>query len=147
MKSLYIINAKGNSLVKAVERGSIEIFDEGVKYKWYKFGFSDEVFIPMDEITAFDIKKFGFGLQTNLKLDTSTKTRVLPNVKSEEEKIAIDIFTKARSDFRNSQQNNVGNQKENSNDLTDQLLKLSELKDKGILTQEEFDNQKKKLLS
>ena len=57
MKSLYIINAKGNSLVKAVERGSIEIFDEGVKYKWYKFGFSDEVFIPMDEITAFDIKK------------------------------------------------------------------------------------------
>ena len=110
-------------------------------------GFTDEVFIPMDEITAFDIKKFGFGLQTNLKLDTATKTRQLPNVKSEEAKIAIDIFTKARSDFRNSQQNNVGNQKENSNDLADQLLKLSELKDKGILTQEEFDNQKKKLLS
>ena len=33
MKSLYIINMKGNSLLKAVEGGSIEIFDEGVKYK------------------------------------------------------------------------------------------------------------------
>ena len=147
MKSLYIVNMKGGTLSKSIEGGSIEIFDMGVKFKRHKLGFKDEVFVPMDEVNSLDIKTMAFGLQTNLKLDTSGKTRQLPNVNSKEAKIALEVFSKAQSDFKNIQQNNVDNQKGNSNDLTDQLLKLSELKDKGILTQEEFDAQKKKLLS
>ncbi len=35
----------------------------------------------------------------------------------------------------------------NSNDILEQLEKLSKLKDSGIITQEEFENQKTKLLS
>ena len=39
------------------------------------------------------------------------------------------------------------NEENNISDLADNLTKLNELKDKGILTEEEFNKQKKKLLN
>ena len=67
----------------------------------------------------------------------------LNNVSSLEVDYAVNIFSEILSD---NQKTNSGKDNSHTN-ISDELLKLNELKDKGILTQEEFDAQKKKLLS
>jgi hypothetical protein len=42
---------------------------------------------------------------------------------------------------------NPSNDKNNQQDLTSQIEKLSELKNKNIISEEEFENKKKELLS
>ena len=53
----------------------------------------------MDEVNSLDIKTMAFGLQTNLKLDTSGKTRQLPNVNSKEAKIALEVYNQWLNKF------------------------------------------------
>ena len=48
---------------------------------------------------------------------------------------------------QNEKNNNNNNNSNSGVDFTEQLLNLAKLKDAGILSQEEFDEQKAKILS
>jgi len=70
--------------------------------------------------------------------DGATKTEI-KNVSKKAIPSFVKVANKAIEDF------NKGDS--NKNSVSDELLKLAELKEKGILTQEEFDKKKQELLN
>lgn len=58
-----------------------------------------------------------------------------------------EIFSRAENEFRSSKSNSATVKSASAEDISSQLEKLASLKEKGILTDEEFANQKAKILS
>ena len=63
--------------------------------------------------------------------------------------ISMGIEARRNVNLKSSDENNKQNKNLDSNDssITDELLKLNELKKDGLLTQEEYEQAKKKLLT
>jgi hypothetical protein len=143
MSILFKIETKKN-IATAIVRQSLEITEEGLKYSSKGLGGAlahIKIFLPFEQVASLDVIKKLMGIETDLSIvSVSGKTYAVSNVRKAEAEKAIDVF----NEFKNK---NKSNSKESTLDVADQLLKLSKLKDNGILTQEEFDEQKKKLLS
>ena len=123
-------------------KGFMEIYDTGIKYSRKVLWSNEETFVELNNVASLeidDVKVLSVD-RTNLNLRTkSGKKYQLNTVDLSEAKKAVSIFTELSS---NTQKVNVSN-----SNVADELLKLNDLKDKGIITQSEFNQQKKKLLS
>jgi hypothetical protein len=95
--------------------------------------------VPIDEIRSLDCS--GNGLTGgHIKISSITKTYdILVTYKKE-------VMASIQEKFY-SVKNSPRNQVTNSPDIIDQIQKLSDLKDKGVLTEEEFNQKKTELLS
>lgn len=122
-------------------KGFMEIYDTGIKYSRKVLWSKEETFVELNNVASLeidDLKALTVD-RTNLNLRTkSGKNYQLNTVDLNEAQKAVKIFSELST---NANKVNV------NNNIADELLKLNDLKDKGILTQREFDEQKKKLLS
>jgi hypothetical protein len=85
------------------------------------------------------------GIQHDLIItSTSGKKIRIRNLYKDDAEKAKSVIYESQKKSLTSSNNNQNNQ--GSLDVADQIAKLSSLKDQGILTQDEFDTQKKKLL-
>ena len=101
---------------------------------------NDEKNIPLSSIGSINIKKS--AVFATLEIITSGNVATIDDVPvhlAEEIKKIIDQVKSKNS-------TSIDLPKKESGDLTDQLVKLKDLVDAGILTQEEFDAKKKQLL-
>ncbi len=103
-----------------------------------------QVQMPLDRIQSIDYRfTICFGSITvwdgasDFTIGMITKASILPFVKTTEEMMFANKKGKAAAASENS----------GAMDVTTQLIKLAELKEKGHLTQAEFDEQKRKLLA
>ena len=96
-------------------------------------------------LTFFDYQKVEPNRKKGIKESELVVGEILKNSKSAVNEWK-DIFT-IIIDKIDTESNSSSEKKSNSNSsVSDELLKLNELKEKGILTEEEFNEQKKKLL-
>lgn len=95
--------------------------------------------LSLDEIKSLDCS--GNGLTGgHIKVSTLTKTYdILVSYKKE----VMDSITEKFYIAKNASQNKSSN----SPDVIEQISKLSELKDKGVITEEEFNQKKSELLA
>lgn len=152
MKNGLIELRSKSALSKAIGTWVIRVTKEGVEY------FADGIitalgnkntFIPWENISSVEVKTILF--QTNFKVfTTSGKTYEVLNV---EKKVAIEaneLMLQLQNEHQNKNTSSNNNQILESSsstiDVADQIEKLSNLKNKGIITQSEFDAQKQKLL-
>lgn len=136
MELKFTIKTEGSGI-----KGFMEIYDTGIKYSRKVLWSKEETFIELNNVASLevdDVKAIVVD-RTNLNLRTkSGKNYQLNTVDLSEAQKAVKIFSELST---NANKVNV------NNNIADELLKLNDLKDKGILTQREFDEQKKKLLS
>jgi hypothetical protein len=130
-----VINITSKGVIKT-NRGAFSLLSKG------------DIFIPFDQIAAVEVIKLLMGLQYDFIItSTSGKRLELKNVPREQAETAKNLINESKSKILNINGiNNMYNDNSSNMDTADQLLKLSKLKDSGILTQEEFDSQKKKIL-
>ena len=152
---LYELSTK--SPIGFLHKEVIQITSKGINYTNTGLASAvakENIFVPYDQIAAVEVLKILLGIQVNFIItSTSGKKLRLQQVDKEQADRAKEIIYEAQKKSINSNLKNANTQEiNNSNnssekiDVADQLLKLSNLKDAGIISQEEFDNQKKKLL-
>jgi membrane carboxypeptidase/penicillin-binding protein len=134
----------GTWVIRVTKEG-VEYFAEGIVTA---LG-NKNTFIPWENISSVEVKTILF--QTNFKVfTTSGKTYEVINVEKIVAIEAKELMLQLQQEHQKKNTSSNNNQpQESSNstiDVADQLEKLSNLKDKGILTQAEFDIQKQKLL-
>lgn len=133
----------------------LEVNDRGINFTnrgLFSFLFKTNLFIPYDQISAFEVSKFLFGLQVDLKItSTSGKTLRMQQVnKSQAEAAREIIYQTKEKTLNNKLKNSVENiniKQTETTDVAEQILKLSKLKEDGVITHEQFENQKNKLLN
>ena len=146
------------SAVGFLHKEVIQITEKGINYTNTGLASAvakENIFVPYDQIAAVEVLKILLGLQVNFIItSTSGKKLRLQQVDREQAERAKEIIYEAQkksinSNLKNSSPPDNSTTINNSDkiDIADQLLKLSNLKDAGIISQEEFDSQKKKLLS
>jgi len=142
---LYEISTKGNTLMY---KENLQITDKGINYTTggaVSLIAKENLFIPYSQIAAVEIIKLIMGIQHDLIItSTSGKKIRLRNLYKDDAEKAKSVIYESQKKSLTSSNNNQNNQ--GSLDVADQIAKLSSLKDQGILTQDEFDTQKKKLL-
>ncbi|MGB0273906.1 MAG: SHOCT domain-containing protein [Flavobacteriaceae bacterium] len=116
-------------------KGFMEIYDTGIKYSRKVLWSKEETFVELNNVASLEIDDLKALTVDRTK---SGKNYQLNTVDLNEAQKAVKIFSELST---NANKVNV------NNNIADELLKLNDLKDKGILTQREFDEQKKKLLS
>lgn len=93
--------------------------------------------IPINEVSSIQLGMMGLG---QIILETAGgKKYKIPTLKKKEVKEAI---YQAQAMFNNTISNNDSN-----TSIADELIKLAKLKEQGLLSKQEFEEQKKKLLS
>jgi hypothetical protein len=142
---LYEISTKGNTLMY---KENLQITDKGINYTTggaVSLIAKENLFIPYSQIAAVEIIKLIMGIQHDLIItSTSGKKIRIRNLYKDDAEKAKSVIYESQKKSLTSSNNNQNNQ--GSLDVADQIAKLSSLKDQGILTQDEFDTQKKKLL-
>jgi len=142
---LYEISTKLNTLIY---KENLQITDKGINYTTggaVSLIAKENLFIPYSQIAAVEIIKLIMGIQHDLIItSTSGKKIRLRNLYKDDAEKAKSVIYESQKKSLTSSNNNQNNQ--GSLDVADQIAKLSSLKDQGILTQDEFDTQKKKLL-
>ena len=145
---LYEISTKGNTLMY---KENLQITDKGINYTTggaVSLIAKENLFITYSQISAVEIIKLIIGIQHDLIItSTSGKKIRIRNLYKDDAEKAKSVIYESQQKLLNTN-NVVVNQNNQSNivDVADQIAKLSALKDNGILTQDEFDSQKKKLL-
>jgi hypothetical protein len=134
----------GTWVIRVTKEG-VEYFAEGIVTA---LG-NKNTFIPWENISSVEVKTILF--QTNFKVfTTSGKTYEVINVEKIVAIEAKELMLQLQQEHQKKNTSSNNNQPQESLnstiDVADQLEKLSNLKDKGILTQAEFDIQKQKLL-
>lgn len=134
-----------NTNERNVQRGFVGVYDD--KLVIAKQG----VFIKSDlgsrviyfkNVAAIDYDERGiFGLSRNLIINMKSQEHVqLKNINNDDSLIVVDTFNKFM------ETDNKVEVAQNSISITDELLKAKELLDAGLLTMEEFEKLKQKLL-
>lgn len=101
--------------------------------------------IPLNKINSIN-QSAGFFFGT-ISIWYGTSSLVMTNVKKKSIKYFVHSTNKAIEDLDNNRREE-GNEDNNLKDIVaDELMKLAKLKEQGVLTQEEFDQQKAKLLA
>jgi len=106
--------------------------------------------IPYSSIIAVQLKKAGLTagyIQLTLKGGSEAKAGLFQSVKDEN---TINFYSNKNKDFEEAkrlieEKISTGNFQSNKSEL-DELEKLAELKEKGIITEEEFNAKKKSIL-
>lgn len=148
-QNLYEVTTKSqlNSLIK---KETINITNNGIYYKTsgvVSVIAQENIYIPYEEIAAVEVLKLLMGMQYDIIItSTSGKKLHLRHVYKEQAYKAQSIINEFREKMKSNKFINSNTEKPNITDVADELLKLSKLKDAGILTQSEFEIQKKKLL-
>jgi hypothetical protein len=133
----------------------LEVNERGINYTnkgLFSIFIKTNIFIPYDQISAFEVSKLFLGLQVDLVVtSTSGKVLKIKNVNKSQAEEAREIIYQTKEKalnkkMKNSFENNNSNQT-GMVDVADQILKLKKLKDEGVLTNEEYENQKNKLLN
>jgi len=147
---LFQLTTKGLSLV---HQGILEITEQGLHYTNKGIGSAlnkENLFIPYNEVAAINVEKILMGIQYNFSItSTSGKILKMENVHKEQATKAKAIIQDNQMKFmrKTARNNETGTMNHQPVDLADQILKLSKLRDDGILTQEQFETQKQKLLN
>ena len=151
---LYELSTR--SPVGFLHKEVIQITSKGINYTNSGLASAvakENIFVPYDQIAAVEVLKILLGLQVNFIItSTSGKKLRLQQVDKEQAERAKEIIYEAQKKALNDKLRNtssVDNSFSSNNptiDVADQLLKLSKLKESGIITQDEFEMQKKKLL-
>ena len=152
---LYELSTR--SPVSFLHKEVIQITSKGINYTNSGLASAvakENIFVPYDQIAAVEVLKILLGLQVNFIItSTSGKKLRLQQVDKEQAERAKEIIyesqKKALNDKlrnTNTNDNSFSNNNTSTIDVADQLLKLSKLKESGIITQDEFEAQKKKLL-
>ena len=152
---LYELSTR--SPVGFLHKELIQITEKGVNYTNTGLASAvakENIFIPYDQIAAVEVLKLFLGLTVNFIItSTSGKKLRLQQVDKEQAERAKEIIYESQKNLINSNLRNINsanniasNQNSDKIDVADQILKLSTLKDSGIISQEEFDSQKRKLL-
>jgi hypothetical protein len=128
-----------------ITKEGVEYFAEGIVTA---LG-NKNTFIPWENISSVEVKTILF--QTNFKVfTTSGKTYEVINVEKQVAIEAKELMLQLQQEHQKkvtSSNHKQSHESSNSTiDVADQLEKLSNLKDRGIITQSEFDAQKQKLL-
>jgi hypothetical protein len=146
---LYELTTKG---LAGIHTDVLEITSKGVNYTNRGLASSlakRDTFIPYDQISSVEVLKLLFGMQYDFSISTTSGKKIkLTNVHQDQAERAKDLIYESQKKLVSSAVlKNVNTNSNTSNiDVADQILKLSKLKDAGILSQEEFDLQKKKIL-
>lgn len=118
--------------------------DGTVSYR--KFGsFSQEFRVRVADVTGFSVSKGGRALERTLKIlgnGTELAAASVPHGVSEK----IEAYIRNHPDFNASIQFGTANGNLGQSLIADELIKLAQLRDAGILTDSEFAAQKAKLL-
>ena len=107
--------------------------------------------IPYSSIIAVQLKKAGLTagyIQLTLKGGSEAKAGLFQSVKDEN---TINFYNNKNKDFEEAkrlieEKISAGNVQPNKKSELDELEKLAELKEKGIITEEEFNAKKKSIL-
>ena len=122
-------------------RGQLVIYEDKVVIELQGFGVHNVNFLSYNQITGVDVKTtmakmLGFGGAATVTIFGTG------NQKLEAKMVKIEDAKKSQ-ELINAQ---IGKQKDNSTSGINDLEKLAELKDKGIITEAEFNQKKKHLL-
>lgn len=141
---------KGINGVLVMSENNITIKRKGV-LAFMTHGLKGDKTIPYGSITAVQIKlggNFTSGyIQFTLKGGMESKGGLFESTKDEN---AINFSKKQNDVFQEAKdfiENKIHNSKTDHLSGAEELEKLANLKEKGIITQEEFDMKKKKILS
>ena len=130
----------GTYVLRVTKEGVFH-FSEGIVTVLAK----ENTFIPWVNISSVEVYTILF--QTNIKvIATSGKTYEVVNVEKQVAKDAQELILKLQKGNQNNNTKPISENVNSNLNIADELEKLSKLKDIGILTQEEFENQKQKLL-
>lgn len=147
---------EGSGAILIVDENKIIIKRKGV-LSFLNHGSKGDKEIFIKNITAIQLKKPGLTkgfIQFSLSGETASKGGVLDAVKDENSILIGDSkqyndFVKAKEliESKINKSSNPTTITQNTHSVADELIKLASLKDSGILTQEEFDIQKQKILN
>ena len=105
---------------------------------------NNNLHIPFENISSINTQKKMLGLVYTLVItEISGKTHEVQDLKKDDALNASKFILEMKAYTKEIQQ---ANNNSNSIDFTQQLLNLAKLKDAGVLSQEEFENQKKIIL-
>lgn len=125
---------KGNTWLIALTDSRLIFLDKGMLWGL------EQIEIPHDKINSVEYKR-GLLLADIIVWDGASKVEI-ENVDKDLGKLFVDAINTSLHAYKNK-----GNTSLQPIDLASQLEKLAQLKEKGILTDEEFQAQKKKLLA
>lgn len=100
--------------------------------------------IMIDKVNAVSFKN-GF-MRGEIHVEDGASTRIITNISNSSTKPFVDAVHKAMEISKKSNQIIVQNQPQNLS-IADEIMKFKSLLDNGIISQEEFEQQKKKLLN
>ncbi|MDQ3158974.1 MAG: DUF4429 domain-containing protein [bacterium] len=138
--------------------GTIILTDDGVKIKRGAKGFllgggmlRGDKTIPYSSIVAVQLKKAGMTagyLQLTLKGGSEAKSGLMQSTTDEN---TVNFHSRKNKVFLEAkdlieEKLSAANNNKNASSGADELEKMASLKDKGIITQEEFDSKKKQIL-
>ena len=128
----------GNTWLITLTNKRIIFLDKGMI-----FGLKQTV-IPLDRINSVSGKTgLMFG---EIYIEDGAKERVIKNVWKKTVKPFTNMVMEAIENYKKSQNTPNKSTQENKNDPYEQLEKLALLKEKGIITEEEFNQAKKNIL-
>ncbi|WP_028975753.1 DUF4429 domain-containing protein [Sporolactobacillus terrae] len=140
---------KPSKTTVAIDTHSVHIFRKGVNAA-FTVGLSGEKTIPLSSITSVQFKKPGMTsgyLQFGVLGGKETQG-IMNAVKDENSVIFIKKELDQALELKKYVEDriNKNNNSTNSLDPADQIKKFAELRDQGIITEEEFTSKKKQLL-
>lgn len=103
-----------------------------------------QVEIPLDRVNSIG-QTTGLVFGTIEIWDGASKM-FIKDVMKQTVKPFVAAANKAIEEYKNAKNNNSSNSNNQSNDIASQIMKLSQLKEQGILTEDEFLSKKKELL-
>jgi len=125
-------------------KGYLVVYKDKVSIEMHVLGVHNENVLNLAQITGVELKTtivsvLGMGGAVTITVHGTGNQKLEANmVKPKEAQEAKEIINNLISNKNSSKQPNSG---------VDQLEKLAELKNKGIITQEEFEKKKKQLLN
>ena len=145
LRSKHPLSSLVGTYLLRIEKEGVQYSIEGLIGKIA----NPQVLIPWENIERIEVQQILWNTDF-VVFSNSGKSFKVPNVEKSAAKNAKELILKLQKEHQSKPSQNLQNVSIPNNpniDLVDQLEKLSKLKDSGILTQEEFDEQKTKLLS
>jgi len=158
---IFVLESKGGGLggplSKYVTNYLLKISGKGVQYingGLFSAIVKEDIFLPYDQIASVEISKYLMGFQVDLVITSTSgrKLKLLNTHKDQAEKAQSLIYETKRI-FLNQSSGDLSESFipkkdiQSPVDVADEIMKLSKLRDSGILSEEEFVSQKKKILN
>ena len=138
-------DGQGKVTIKGIAKGILVLTPKRVLFYYLdgkkgKIGYGAEDY-SLDEISSINLTRN--ILAGSIKIHSNNNVINVLNIPPSED---IEGFVKATKQYIEKYKNENTQVSNNNSDVAGQISKLAELRDKGILTDEEFTMQKRKLL-